>query len=810
LAHYKATQTVITQNAAYQADDLDAYDSDCDELNTAKVAIIENLSHYGSDLLAEAAVYNSKTSAQQDALILSVIKQLKTQVINYTKINLDNKSVNDTLTTELKRYKEQVKVLKEGQNIKVKNRDNFLDSHEQNVEIDRLKQTLSEQLQEKEFLLKTVNVLKNDFKKEESRNIDREITLEKKIKHLDNIVYKRDQSAQTVHMLTKPKFFYDHTTKQALYFQNPFYLKKAHQLKPKLYNGNVIKYTCAIMIPDSEEILMLAEESRSKMILKQQDPMVLEKKNSMNSSDPNLSKRPTKGEVPKELPKVSMELKGKAIVDNPVTTHTIDPAMLKFDVEPLAPTLLNNRTVHSDYLRLTQEQAVILREVVEQRKSQNPLNNSLDHASKCCHFATACYTQNRSIICLRNGKTPYEILHDKLPNLSFLHVFGVLCYPTNDSENLGKLQPKANIGIFIGCALKKKAFQIYNRRTRRIIETIHVDFDELIAMTFEHSSSEPVLHEMTPATISSELVQNPTPSTSFVPPLKTDWDLLFQPLFDELLTPPPSVDYPAPEVIAPIAEVVAPLHQLKATQTDAMWCFFDTFLTSVEPKNFKQAMTEPSWIDAMQEEIHEFERLQVWKLVMCLDKVFFIKPKWIYKVKTYEFGGVVKNKARVVGQGFRQDEGINFKESFPSVMRIEAIHIFIANVSHKNMTIFQMDVKTAFLNGGLKEEVYVSQQEGFVDHDNPSNVYKLKKALYDLKQAPRACDSVDTLLVEKSKLDEDLQGKPVDATLYHGMIGSLMYMTSNRPDLLNYVVCLCARYQEKPTEKHLNAVKWVF
>ncbi|GKD14951.1 retrovirus-related pol polyprotein from transposon TNT 1-94, partial [Tanacetum coccineum] len=172
--------------------------------------------------------------------------------------------------------------------------------------------------------------------------------------------------------------------------------------------------------------------------------------------------------------------------------------------------------------------------------------------------ATACYTQNRSIIHLRHGKTPYELLHDKLPNLSFFHVFGALCYPTNDSENLGKLQPKADIGIFIGYTPTKKAFRIYNRCTRRIIETIHVDFDELTAMASEHSSSGPALHEMTRATISLGLVPNPPPSTLFIPPSRTDWDLLFQPLFDELLTPPPSVDHPAPEVIAPIAEVVAP------------------------------------------------------------------------------------------------------------------------------------------------------------------------------------------------------------------------------------------------------------
>ncbi|GJX21297.1 integrase, catalytic region, zinc finger, CCHC-type containing protein [Tanacetum coccineum] len=171
--------------------------------------------------------------------------------------------------------------------------------------------------------------------------------------------------------------------------------------------------------------------------------------------------------------------------------------------------------------------------------------------------ATACYTQNRSIIRLCHGKTPYELLHDKLPNLSFFHVFGALCYPTNDSENLGKLQPKADIGIFIGYAPTKKAFRIYNRRTRRIIETIHVDFDELTVMASEHNSSGPALHEMTPAIISLGLVPNPPPSTPFVPPLRTDWDMFFQPFFDELLNPPPSVDHPAPEVIAPIDEVAA-------------------------------------------------------------------------------------------------------------------------------------------------------------------------------------------------------------------------------------------------------------
>ncbi|GJX53601.1 hypothetical protein Tco_0281970 [Tanacetum coccineum] len=360
---FQNTQTVITHNASYQANDLDAYDSDCDELNTAQVALIANLSRFGSNTLAEVhnmdnvnnitiqdvqkhnkqLFKNSISSVQQDSLISSVIEQLKTQVVNYTQINLNNKSVNDTLTVELERYKEQVKVLKEGQNVKITSKDKFLDLHEQNAEIDRLKQIISKQLRKKESLMKTVTVLKNDFKKEESRNIDREIALENRIKHHDNIVYKRDQSAQTIHMLTTPKFFYDHSTKQALGFQNPYYLKRAQQLEPKLYDGNVIPNTYMIEIPNSEETLMLAEESRSKLLLKQQNPIVLEKKvntkpidyatinkisqdfeqqfvpqtklsaeqafwtqNSLNYSDPSPSCTPTKVEVPKKHPKLTI------------------------------------------------------------------------------------------------------------------------------------------------------------------------------------------------------------------------------------------------------------------------------------------------------------------------------------------------------------------------------------------------------------------------------------------------------------------------------------------------------------------------
>ncbi|GJR97861.1 retrovirus-related pol polyprotein from transposon TNT 1-94 [Tanacetum coccineum] len=303
-----------------------------------------------------------------------------------------------------------------------------------------------------------------------------------------------------------------------------------------------------------------------------------------------------------------------------------------------------------------------------------------------------------------------------------------LATPTNDIENLGKLQPKANIGIFIGYAPTKKAFRIYNRRTRQIVETIHVDFDEADCMASEHNSSGPALHEMNPATISSGLVPNPHTSTPFVPPSRTDWDMLFQPLFDEFLNPSPSVDHPAPEVNVQINEVIVPgLTDL----TNARIIFNGS------------------------------SRLEVWELIPDRHS-FGFTLKWIYKVKLDELGGILKNKARLVSRGYRQEEGINFEESFAPVARLEAIRIFLAFAAHMNMVVYQMDVKTAFLNGNLREEVYVSQPDGFVDKDNPNHVYKLKKALYGLKQVPRAWyDMLSSFLIS-----QDFSKGSVDPTLF--------------------------------------------
>ncbi|GJY19785.1 hypothetical protein Tco_0392351 [Tanacetum coccineum] len=236
-----------------------------------------------------AAVQDTNSSAQQDALILYVFGKLSNQVTNCNKVNNDNLIANESLSAKLERYKERVKLLEERQNVDLGTREKLIIDDiiwEKNAqfadfekEINYLKQTLSEQSKEKELLTKTFNVFKNESKEKEAKNIDTEIALEKKVKELDNIVCKMGQFAQTMRMLTKPQVFYDNNLKQALGFQNLLYLKKAQQIRPMLYDGNVIaKETNVISIADSEETLMLEEESRPKMFLKQSDPMILEKK----------------------------------------------------------------------------------------------------------------------------------------------------------------------------------------------------------------------------------------------------------------------------------------------------------------------------------------------------------------------------------------------------------------------------------------------------------------------------------------------------------------------------------------------------
>nr|GEY22118.1 retrovirus-related Pol polyprotein from transposon TNT 1-94 [Tanacetum cinerariifolium] len=232
-------------------------------------------------------------------------------------------------------------------------------------------------------------------------------------------------------------------------------------------------------------------------------------------------------------------------------------------------------------------------------------------------------------------------------------------------------------------------------------------------------------------------------------------------MFDEYLDPPRAdrPGSPAQAVQAPVTLASTPLSTTIDQDAPSLH-ISPSVLSKIEPKNFKSAIIKDCWFQAMQDEIHKFDRLQVWELVHQPDCVMIIVLKWIYKVKLDEYGDVLKNKARLVEKGYRQEEGIDFEESFAPVARIEEIRIFITNAASRNMTVYQMDVKTAFLNDELKEEVYVSQPEGFVDPDHPTHVYHLKKAMYRLKQAPQAW--YDTL--SRFLLDNNFSKGVVDPT----------------------------------------------
>ncbi|GJT32247.1 retrovirus-related pol polyprotein from transposon TNT 1-94 [Tanacetum coccineum] len=475
--------------------------------------------------------------------------------------------------------------------------------------------------------------------------------------------------------------------------------------------------------------------------------------------------------------------------------------------------------------------------------------------------ATTCYTQNRSITRLLTLQknpppTPYELLHDKLPNLSFFHVFGALCHPTNDSKNLVALKPAASTGSPSSKLVEQDAPSLSNSQTTpetqspiipNDVEEDNHDLD-VAHMNNDLFFGIPILENDSEASSSSDViptvVQTAAPNSEHV----TKW----------------TKDHPLENIIGELERPVSTRLQL---YEQALFCYYDAFLTSVEPKNYKDALTQACWIEAMQEELHEFKCLEVGELVPRPNKL-------------------------------PSKKGINFEESFAPVARLDAIRIFLAYVAHMNMIVYQMDVKTAFLNNILREEVYVSQLDGFVDQDNLNHVYKLKKALYGLKQAPRtwydllskfllsqefskgtvdptlfirrqgkdillvqiyvddiifvsttpklcdqfskimcsklkmsmigkisfflrlqisqspkgifinqskyaleslrkygmeSSDPVDTSMVEKSKLDEDTQGKAVDPTHYRGMIDTLMYLKTVSRNQTLHLLSMCAR-----------------
>nr|GEZ29872.1 retrovirus-related Pol polyprotein from transposon TNT 1-94 [Tanacetum cinerariifolium] len=302
-------------------------------------------------------------------------------------------------------------------------------------------------------------------------------------------------------------------------------------------------------------------------------------------------------------------------------------------------------------------------------------------------------------------------------------------------EDLGKLQPTADVGIFVGYAPSRKGYRIYNKRTRQIMETIHLKARSKSGFC-----------------------------NSLCTPTNKELEIVFQPMFDEYLEPP-RVErpvHPAQAVQDPVNSAGTP--SSTTIDQDAPSLSISPSSSALQSHSLHQGVAaEPTYMeDHFVALVDNNPFVNVFapephSEASSSGDISSTESTYIYKVKLDEYGDVLKNKARLVAKGYRKEEGIEFKESFALVARIEAIRIFIANATSKNMTIYQMDVKTTFLKGELKEEVYVSQPEGFVDPEHPTHVYRLKKALYGLKHAPRAWyDTLSRFLLDNKFSKDDI------------------------------------------------------
>nr|GEY81174.1 retrovirus-related Pol polyprotein from transposon TNT 1-94 [Tanacetum cinerariifolium] len=635
IAEAETTQNVITHNAVYQADDLDAYDSDCDEINTAKVTLMANLSHYGFDDLAEVV-----------QIILWYLDSGCSKHMTGDRSQLTN-FVNKFLGTVTFGNDHVATIMGYG------------DYQIGNVTISRV------------YFVEGLG--HNLFSVGQFCDSDLEVAFRQhtwficNLKGVDLLIGSLGYNLYTLSlgdmMASSPICIFS----------------KALKTKSWLWHQRLSHLNFGVINP-------LARQGLVRGLPK----IKLEKDHrcsacAMGKSKKKSHKPKSKDTNQEKLYLLHMDLCGPMRVESVNGKKYI--LIIDDDYSRFTWVGISHETsvAHS-----SQQNSVIKRRNCTLIEATHTM---LIYAQALLFLwaeavATTCYTQNRSIIRLHHDKSPYELLHGKLHDLSFLHVFGALCYPTNDSKILGKLQPKANICIFIGYAPTKKAFQIYNQRTRRIIKIIHVDFEELIAMAFEQSSSGPALHEITLTTISSGLVPKPTSSTPpeviapiakvVAPEPVVSTGSPFSTTVDQdapspsksqttLETQPPVVpidveednhdievahmgddpffgmpilevssdqssstdlihtimhldhqisehnskwtkDHLLENIIGQLARPVSTRLQL---HEQVLFCYFYAFLTSVEPKTYKDALTQSCWIEAMQEELNEFKSLEV-------------------------------------------------------------------------------------------------------------------------------------------------------------------------------------------------------
>ncbi|GJY23046.1 retrovirus-related pol polyprotein from transposon TNT 1-94, partial [Tanacetum coccineum] len=358
-----------------------------------------------------------------------------------------------------------------------------------------------------------------------------------------------------------------------------------------------------------------------------------------------------------------------------------------------------------------------------QEMSRTMLNEqSLPQKFWCNVVDTSTYILNRILIRAILGKTPYELLRGRKPTLDYFRVFGSKCFILNTKDYLTKFDPKSYEGVFLGYSQNSKAYIILNKHTRKVEESLNVTFDE----TPPPSKTSPLVDD----DLDEEEAIKVTKKKNL------ENDIVDETLeIDEIVNIKESRNHPLENVIGNLNQRTL---RSQAQNQSNFFCFIST----IEPKNVNEALGDESWIVAMQEELNQFVANDVWELVPQPRNMTIIGTKWVFRNKLDENGIVSRNKARLVAQGYNQQEGIDYDETYALVARLESIRILLAYACALDFKLFQMDVKSAFLNGFINEEVYVAQPPGFIDFEKPDHVYKLKKALYGLKQAPKALDEL--------------------------------------------------------------------
>nr|GEW29311.1 ribonuclease H-like domain, reverse transcriptase, RNA-dependent DNA polymerase [Tanacetum cinerariifolium] len=441
-------------------------------------------------------------------------------------------------------------------------------------------------------------------------------------------------------------------------------------------------------------------------------------------------------------------------------------------------------TIKTDKLKdfkLLDDANVLLRTPRQHNMYSIDLNNIVPHKDLTCLVAKASADQvNKS-----HNKTPYELFNGRTPALGFLKPFGCHVMILNTLDNLGKFEAKGDEGFFIGYSMSSKAFRVFNKRTKRVEENLHVDFLENKAIEKGTNST----NFLGTKDATSQKVKKDVSSLRYIALPNWDHDALLE----------SSSSKPQDDCNADVLESSGNLNPT-ATSTNPPGDQIETLTVETPIPTFED-------IPVVTINSDKSNGVEADSLVDCPKGVRPIGTKWVLKNKKDERGIAIRNKARLVAQGHTQEKGIDYKEVFAPVARIEAIRLFLAYASFIGFTVYQMDVKSAFLYGTIDEEVLLEpvlhKEDGiFLSHD---------KYVGDILKKFRYSDvrSANTPMDKENPWGKDETRKDVDLHLYRSMIGSLMYLTASRPDIM-FAVCSCARHKVTPKECHLHAVKRIF